>query len=120
MQPQALHLAILLVLLGSAETALAAETTAYSLEGIIDSYLLAQVNSELPTSQEAATIGSEVKGAEPQPPIRSDTRTIDEIYRHVFGRDRPAMAQDDYPILIDGINVGVFRVRPDTDRKSVV
>ena len=65
--------------------------------------------------------GSELKLADQQnsdepgservdPP--DDTRTIEDIYRDVFGRDRPTSPEDDYPVLIDGVNVGTARIRP--------
>ena len=51
----------------------------------------------------------------PTPPIEApaDDRSIDEIYRDIFGRDRPPAAEDIYPVFVNGVNVGQFRVRPD-------
>jgi outer membrane usher protein len=118
MQPHVLHLASLLVLMSSAEPTSAAGTIAYSWEGIIDSNPLAQGKLELSTPQSPITKAVEPSGSDPQPPVRTDARSIDQIYRDVFGRDRPAATQDDYPILIDGINVGVFGVRPDSDTQD--
>ncbi len=62
-----------------------------------------------PTGQDRAPTAAKDK-AEAE---TEDARSIDEIYRQVFGQDRPAPAEDSYPVLIDGINVGTYRVRPD-------
>ena len=50
---------------------------------------------------------------EQAPANRTDDRSIDEIYRDIFGRDRPPAVEDIYPVFVDGVNVGQFRVRPD-------
>ncbi|WP_379922500.1 hypothetical protein [Erythrobacter sp. R86502] len=109
---------MLVVLLGSAEPALAAETIAYDLDGIIDSYPLAQQTAGPATSFAVAATASEAESSASKPPAQSQTPSVDEIYRNVFGRDRPAPVQDIYPVLIDSINVGEYRVRPDNDTQD--
>tara|TARA_R110000796_G_scaffold8843_2_gene28583 strand:- start:1932 stop:4520 length:2589 start_codon:yes stop_codon:yes gene_type:complete len=39
--------------------------------------------------------------------------TIDDIFKQVFGKDRPALGQDNYAVLIEGVNVGEYLVTPD-------
>lgn len=41
-----------------------------------------------------------------------ENRSIDDIYREVFGSDRPALASDEYVVRLNGINVGSFRLQP--------
>ncbi|AKM06397.1 hypothetical protein [Pelagerythrobacter marensis] len=41
-----------------------------------------------------------------------DNRSIDDIYREVFGSDRPVLASDEYVVRLNGINVGTFRLQP--------
>ena len=45
-----------------------------------------------------------------------DDRSIDDIYRDVFGADRPALASDEYVVRLNGINVGSFRLQPPDPR----
>ena len=73
-----------------------------------------------PSEDETPSIASPQSLDEPSAET-SDDRTVDEIYRDVFGRDRPAPAADIYPVLIDGINVGQTNIRPDSpDRDGSV
>ncbi len=58
---------------------------------------------------------------DPRPEAPADNRSIDEIYRDIFGRDRPPAVEDIYPVFIDGVNVGQYRVRPDeADRDGAI
>lgn len=40
-------------------------------------------------------------------------RGVDDIFREVFGRERPPVLEDNYPVLIDGVNAGLFRIQPE-------
>ena len=61
---------------------------------------------------------SEAPDPLPPPASPADDRSIDEIYRDIFGRDRPPAAEDVYPVFVDGVNVGQFRVRPDESNRD--
>jgi outer membrane usher protein len=37
---------------------------------------------------------------------------VDDIFREVFGRERPPALEDSYPVFVDGVNAGLFDIRP--------
>ena len=39
---------------------------------------------------------------------------IDDIFKQVFGKERPTLAQAEYTVLIEGINVGEYVLTPDS------
>ncbi|MXP42127.1 hypothetical protein GRI75_10795 [Altererythrobacter soli] len=49
----------------------------------------------------------------PAPAPPGGGRGVDEIFREVFGRERPPVLEDTYPVIVDGVNAGLFRIRPD-------
>lgn len=51
------------------------------------------------------------KAAEAAPPADAQP-SLDDIYRQVFGKARPPIAAGDYTVLIDGTNVGEYRITP--------
>ena len=40
--------------------------------------------------------------------------SIDDIFKSVFGKERPTLAESEYVVLIEGINVGEYLVTPDS------
>lgn len=51
---------------------------------------------------------SDLPAASAAPPGQS----VDDIFREVFGRERPPAVEDSYPVFIDGVNAGLFNIRP--------
>lgn len=41
-----------------------------------------------------------------------DTRSVDEIFRAVFGSDRPALESDEYYVRFNGVNTGSYLLQP--------
>ncbi|MEH6660437.1 MAG: fimbria/pilus outer membrane usher protein [Parasphingorhabdus sp.] len=52
-------------------------------------------------------------GGSAEQPASQPEGSIDDIFKRVFGKERPALGQDDYAILIEGVNVGEYLVTPD-------
>lgn len=48
-------------------------------------------------------------------PVQQPEGSIDDIFKQVFGKERPALGADDYAVLIEGINVGEYLVTPGND-----
>ena len=47
------------------------------------------------------------------PPVRdAATADVDDIFQQVFGKTRPPLVEDDYVVLVEGVNVGDWRVVP--------
>lgn len=45
--------------------------------------------------------------------VNEPQASIDDIFLSVFGKERPALAEGSYYVLIDGINVGEYRITPE-------
>ncbi|NJM49858.1 MAG: fimbria/pilus outer membrane usher protein [Sphingomonadales bacterium] len=48
-----------------------------------------------------------------QPVSNTKAESIDDIFRSVFGKERPAIGENDYNTLIEGVNMGAYRIAPD-------
>lgn len=48
---------------------------------------------------------------DPSPESQSQN-SIDNIFKQVFGKERPALGQGNYVVLIEGVNVGEYLVTP--------
>src|SRR5690606_4156098 len=46
---------------------------------------------------------------------RQPQDSIENIFKQVFGKERPVLGRDEYSVLIEGINVGEYDVTPDND-----
>src|SRR5690606_37424549 len=56
-------------------------------------------------------VGTPVGEEQPRQPQDS----IENIFKQVFGKERPVLGRDEYSVLIEGINVGEYDVTPDND-----
>lgn len=63
----------------------------------------AAIQNNAPENTDGASTPSQTS---PQP------ENIDDIFKQVFGKERPVLGQADYGVLIEGINVGEYLVTP--------
>lgn len=68
-------------------------------------------SSDAPVGQPGEDGGDEADPAPPQE-TPADTRSVDEIYRAVFGKDRPALGSDSYVVRLNGVHVGSYDIQP--------
>ncbi len=82
-----------------------------------DSAVLAE---ELPASppESAADQPESPPEVSAEQPASQPEGSIDDIFKQVFGKERPALGPDDYAVLVEGINVGEYLVTPDKDGNS--
>jgi outer membrane usher protein len=72
----------------------------------------------------AAALSQQDSATTPAPPASGasdkivESQNIEDIYKSVFGRDRPTIEEGDYAIIIDGQLAGEYRVRPPNDQQK--
>ncbi len=79
--------------------------------------------------QEASEVQSEEASGEAEPDTAieagtepeaggENTPSVDEIFQQVFKKERPALTQDNYAVLIEDINVGTYLITPNDAGKE--
>ncbi len=58
-----------------------------------------------------------IDGPQPEPEPQSG-ESIDNIFKQVFGKERPQLGEDTYVVLIEGINVGDYLLLPGDGNKG--
>ncbi|MFC4290945.1 fimbria/pilus outer membrane usher protein [Sphingorhabdus arenilitoris] len=64
-----------------------------------------------PRSQAQDNSDNQEEKTQPISDVQSDS--IDDIFKSVFGKERPAIGEGEYTVLIEGVNMGVYRLAPD-------
>jgi outer membrane usher protein len=88
----------------------------------VPGHALAAQQAPAPAEGSAEDMGRQEAAAPPPAAAPSDdARGVDDIFREVFGRERPPVLEDNYPVIIDGVNAGLFRIQPEdaTDEGSI-